>query len=86
MALQYLKHLWELQNGTCPITGRQLILRTHNYKQIKGPYIASLDRIDSSKDYVEGNVQWVSHLANTMKNNATKEQLVQFANWILINA
>ena len=42
----------------------------------------SLDRFDNSKGYVKGNVMVVSHLANTMKNAATKEQLLRFAEYI----
>lgn len=42
----------------------------------------SLDRIDPNKGYVAGNVQWISHKANAMKQNATVSELNQFANWV----
>ena len=35
----------------------------------------SLDRIDGAKGYVKGNVRVISHRANTLKNNATIEEL-----------
>lgn len=42
----------------------------------------SVDRIDPNIGYVKGNVQVISWKANAMKQNASKEELRKFANWI----
>lgn len=42
----------------------------------------SLDRVDNSKGYTKNNVMVISHLANTMKSSANKEELLRFADFI----
>jgi hypothetical protein len=56
----------------CPVLGVPLIRNREGYAS---DHSASLDRIDNSKGYVKGNVVWVSRKANTMKNNATLDEL-----------
>lgn len=43
----------------------------------------SIDRIDPTKGYVKGNVEIISRKANIMKNNASKDELILFAESIL---
>lgn len=43
----------------------------------------SLDRIDNTKGYIKGNVQVISHKANSMKSTATEDELIKFAEWIM---
>ncbi|RWZ86751.1 MAG: hypothetical protein EO766_13170 [Hydrotalea sp. AMD] len=42
----------------------------------------SIDRIDPLKGYTKDNIKIISTLANTMKNSATKEQLLEFSKHI----
>lgn len=58
---------------TCPVFGTPFVPRTR--------YAMSLDRINPTKGYVVGNVQIISRKANTMKNDATKEELLKFSDW-----
>lgn len=55
----------------CPLLG--IPLKVSSNKATDNSY--SLDRIDSSKGYVKGNVWVISRRANTLKNNATVEEL-----------
>lgn len=77
--IQYLKECWEKQNGTCPYTNLKMILPKNtkecNFKSLKK---ASLDRIDSSKGYIKGNVEFVCMAINLAKKNHSKKEMEGF--------
>jgi len=65
----------------CPVLGVELVC--HKGRSGGNPNSPALDRIDNSKGYVKGNVMVVSHRANMMKVDASPEELVMFAEWVL---
>jgi hypothetical protein len=83
VTLQDLKSQWEKQKGVCPYTGWDLVPRLttkvdKNNNTKTNPRFASLDRIDSSKDYNPDNIQFVSYIANVAKNCYTEAVLIEF--------
>lgn len=71
------EYLWQLflkQNRKCALSGLGLNF-ANQYKKYNGN--ASLDRIDSSKGYIEGNVQWVDKDINFMKKNISQEKFIE---------
>jgi len=70
---------WEKQKGICPYTGYRLILPENgNIKKIDFFHRASLDRIDSSKGYIRGNIQFVSTPINLLKQEQNDADVKKF--------
>ena len=65
--------------SVCPVFGF-VLERSKGKPAFNSP---SVDRIDPTKGYTKDNIQILSNKANTMKQDATKEELVAFAKWIL---
>ena len=63
----------------CPVLGTELDWGM-NGRQPNSP---SLDRINPKFGYIKGNVMMISDLSNSMKQNATPEQLKQFSEYHL---
>jgi hypothetical protein len=66
------------QRGVCSLTGLEMDWKTpgskgRNGRNYKAP---SIDRIDSSGNYVLGNVQLVMRIANIMKNDLPQDMFV----------
>lgn len=86
--LPYLKQIWEDQKGICPLTNWKLELPKHstNWGSKENKiYRASIDRIDSNKGYIKGNIRYISVMANYCKNIFTDEEVVVFCEAVTSN-
>ena len=65
--------------GVCPILGIEIKANTTHRPLDSSP---SLDRIDSKKGYVKGNIQIISNRANRIKSDSTIEELEKLINFL----
>lgn len=81
VTLQDLADQWKAQEGKCAYTGLQLTLvqKDTMWKDAT----ASLDRIDSSKGYIKGNIQWVHKRVNIMKNDMNEKEFLEFCKLVV---
>lgn len=86
LTVEYLKELWDQQNGICPFTGWKLILPqdASNWDN-KNPRNASLDRIDNSMGYVKDNVRFIAVMANLARGTFSDDQVIDFCKAVVSN-
>jgi len=80
LTIEYIWELFEKQKGLCNLSGLPIYLETSLGSVNKNGYqkrTASLDRIDSSKGYIIGNVQWLHKDINQMKSNRKDDEFVE---------
>ena len=87
LTLEYLKEIWEKQNGLCTYTNIIMEMpRSSQDEDIKkSPTKLSLDRINPDIGYFKGNVEFVCYCVNVMKNDFTKEEMIDFIKLIIKN-
>ncbi len=74
---QYVWDLFMEQERKCAISGVEIFF-TDDFRGKRKDQTASLDRIDSNKGYIKGNVQWVHKDINRMKWHLPEKV---FLNW-----
>jgi hypothetical protein len=87
LTLEYLKEVYDSQNGLCTYTGIKMeIPRSSQDEDIKkSPTKLSLDRVHSHTGYCKGNVEFVCYCVNVMKNDFSKDQMLDFIKLIIKN-
>jgi len=78
ISIEYLWDVFLKQNRKCALSQEISIFSSKQAKTIKDEQTASLDRIDSSKGYIEGNVQWIHKKINKMKADLEVNEFIQF--------
>lgn len=80
ITIEYAWNLFLKQERKCALSGVPInITGTHEYNT------ASIDRIDSSKGYEEGNIQWVHKHINFMKRTYSQEYFIEMCKKVADN-
>ncbi len=83
--VDYIKYIYEKQNGKCALSGMQLEMPENRYttqnrtrkRDGRNPRNASIDRIDPNLPYQKGNIQLLCVCMNYFKSDYTQKQALQ---------
>jgi len=81
ISIEYAWELFEKQGRKCALTGEPISFGNSWNRKCT----ASLDRIDSAKPYIEGNVQWVQTRVNLMKRSMDEAEFIELCGLIWKN-
>lgn len=85
VTLDYLWNLFLQQNKKCALSGIELKFPVKYRGITHGEGTASLDRIDSSKEYIRGNLQWVHKDLNFMKQHFDEKLFFDYCKKVYFN-
>lgn len=83
-----IEYMWEVyikQDKKCPYTKEKLYFPKPPINKNKRNCNISLDRIDSSKGYIKGNIQWVTKDINFMKYTLNEERFLDLCRKVVNN-
>jgi hypothetical protein len=89
VTIQDLEDQFNNQFGRCGLSGIELKIKNKRSEFngrrhcIEFSNLASLDRIDSSKGYIKGNIMWISATINVMKTALSKDDFLKIIKIIL---
>jgi len=84
VSIQDAWNLYEHQSSKCALSGANITF-VRRYAEDRDKQSASLDRIDSSKGYVIGNIQWIHKVLNHLKWDITQDELLYWCKLIYEN-
>lgn len=79
--LDYVYSIGSSQNFQCALTGADLEFTRGGQKWLGkwcNPYSCTIDRIDSTKGYVKGNIQLITWKANCLKQHLPDDEFIEF--------
>jgi hypothetical protein len=79
-----IKYIESIATDECPIFKMPFVWGRsgRGHGKSRGPYAPSLDRVIPELGYVEGNVVFISHWANKIKQDVTEKELYAVADWL----
>ena len=89
ITLEYLKEVWDKQDGICPISGIKMdmpINTTVDARTKLTAYTASVDRINGEYGYTQGNIRFVTFMANMCRNKFTDKEVIEFCKRVVENS
>lgn len=78
------EHIESIATDVCPVFGTAFVWGTSGKGKgnSNGDNAPSLDRVIPELGYVEGNLVFISHLANKIKQDVTEKELYAVADWL----